>query len=339
MIDYLLIVMFTVNFDYIPLRAQIGYSNQYMTVAHFSASLFGFSNDFLYLGVSLYGQENVFHEYRNGKVKHDGFGWDDSTDFIVRYRNFFSNFIFYFEVKPLRSVPLFLKAEGSFWADERVDTWVESEIISRDPYRFYDYYVCELHPSGYNKLSIGIMPIKIYNEELFIELGTLNVVYPGFTVKEIKTSLNQYFISAGMNYLHKKSGDRLCWEIPLSAGIDVTAIGPFALRRIWNEAYMKEWQMLTIGLLSAVSGAGCGYMQHYVKEQWVKPGDQFWKKILKKGVVGVAAGTLYEFAMIGGYMCVSRDWPHNGDYMARDFGYLFMIKAGCLGHLLTSVVF
>ncbi|MEO0096375.1 MAG: hypothetical protein ABIL66_10875 [candidate division WOR-3 bacterium] len=139
--------------------------------------------------------------------------------------------------------------------------------------------------------------------------------------------------------MHKKSKDRLNWEIALAAGIDATATGTFALSHVWYEDYMKDWQMVMLGGLSVVSGAGCGYFQHYLKKQWLKPEDNFWKKTLKKGAVGVAAGIIYELTMISGYVCASRDWPHNGDYMARDFVYLFMIKAGCLGHLLTSVVF
>ncbi len=336
---YFFIISFSLDWGYIPVKVNLGYSNQYMTIAHFSASTLGLHSELITLGVSLYGQENFFYEHRNGRIKTDFPTWEDSIDLIIRYRNLFSQYIFNAELHPLKRIPFFIRIEGSLWARARIDHWIVSEIISENPIKFYDYALYELYPKGYKRLSIGIEPLTLFNSEIFVEAGIMNISYPKIDVKEINTAFNQLYLSVGTNFLHKRTNNRLPWEIALATGIDATATGTFTLTYVWNERYMKDWQLSILGGLSVVSGAGCGYFQHYVKRLWLKPEDKFWSKALKKGGVGLASGLIYELAMISGYIYASRDWPHNGDYMVRDFAYLSIIKIVFLGHLLTSLVF
>lgn len=129
---------------YTPVRVNLGYSNNYMTVANFSASTLGLSSELVTLGVSLYGQENFFYEYRNGRVKADFPSWGDSIDLLIRYRNLFSQYIFNAELHPISIIPLFIRIEGSLWARERIDHWTVSDIISENPIRFYNYALYEL---------------------------------------------------------------------------------------------------------------------------------------------------------------------------------------------------
>jgi len=220
-----------------------------------------------------------------------------------------------------------------------VSNWIELEVISKDPYEFYEYAVYELYPASYKKFAIVLSLFRMLNSEVNTEIGYLNIGYPQIRVKPIKDSLQQFYFALGTKFLNKKIGDSLPWDITLATGIDVSTIGVFALENVWDETEIKDWQLGALEGMAIFSGAGCGYLQNHLKRKWIKEGDKTWKKIMKKAGAGALGGMLYELAMITGYFWITKDWEHNGDYMIRDFMYIFMVKAGCLGHLGTSIVF
>jgi len=146
----------------------LGYSNGYKLVSHFSVSAIGLTSEYFSLNVSLYGAENFFYQCRNGKIIQSY--WPDSLDLIVRYRRLFSKYIINAEIHPLKKIPLSFKIEGSLWAEKSVSNWIESEIISKDPYKFYDYAVYELYPASYKKLAMVLSLFRILNSEIIRRL-------------------------------------------------------------------------------------------------------------------------------------------------------------------------
>ncbi|MEO0071615.1 MAG: hypothetical protein ABIK39_05985 [candidate division WOR-3 bacterium] len=334
------ILLSGLNLSYTPVKANIGYSIQRHTIANFSVSNLGLSTDAFSLGVSLFGVENFFKEQKEGKIECPYSWTKESLDLVIRYRFPFSFFTLYGEIYPLKRIPLYLKLEGSLWAKENVDNWYEAIPIDIPRHIWYEYIVYELFPSQYGKVSLGVVPVRLINSDIVAEIGYMNIKYPKIGVKEIKTSYNQFYFSVGTKFLNKKSADAPPWETVIATGIDATTMSIFALGSPYLESYVKDWQLIALGSLGTLSGAIFGYYQNILKNEWAKLGyDENTPELWKKACVGVASGTFYGLTMIVGYSFITRDWPHAGDYMARDLTFLALLSLGSLGHIATSLIF
>ncbi len=327
------ILLSIANFSYLPVQANIGYSLNKPTIANLTASRLAITSDAFLIGVSLYGVEGFFNERREGKM----LVGRDSLDLVIRYRTPFSWLVFTGETYPIKKFPLFIKIEGSAWANRERASWLEATRIAPDIW--YEYFVYELQPSIYGKVSIGATPIRVINSDITLEIGCLYLKYPSIEEKNIKTSFSQFYISVGTKFLNKNSGDNLPWETAISTGIDATSIGIFGLSCADKDDNVKDWQLITLGSLGTLAGASSGWLQNFIKNKWLKPEDEGFSLLIKKVAVGLLSGTAYELTMIAGYSVVARNWPSGGDYMVRDLTYLFLVGIGGLGHLTTSIIF
>lgn len=338
MANCLILFIFSMEFSFLPVQANYGFTLDKKKIANLSIGEFSINLRNIQFGIFLYDVDDFYTNMKYGKIYYPYS--PDSLELVVRYRKIYSQWVFTTEIFPIKKLPLSLKFKGSWWAKERIENWIEAEIIQKDPYVFYEYAVYELQPSSYYKISLSFEPFHILNSKLFAEAGYRYINYPEIAIKRIKTSFSQFYFSTGTKLLQKRSSDNFSWEVSFATGIDAASIGIFALGNVYYDKYQqKTWQMATIGTLGVISGAASGYLQHYLKSKWLRPEDKLSKKFFKKAGAGIIAGLLFETAMIGGYCYVSKDWPHNGDYMIRDFAYWMLVKIGCLGHLCTSIIF